>query len=62
MEIDTSMRPIEYYPLSISKKNDQIWLILQGDIVISVVCFCGQNGIRTLSKGHLAKVTLSGLC
>jgi len=48
------MRPIEYFPLSIKKKA-QIWLILQGGIVILVECiFFGQNGLRLgcLNREH----------
>jgi len=30
------MRPVEYYPLLVKKKNDQIWLILQNRIPVPV--------------------------
>jgi len=32
------MRAVEYFPLAIRKKNDEIWLILQGGIVIPADC------------------------
>jgi len=43
------MRAIEYFPLSI-KKNNQIWLVLQGGIVIPVIC---------MNKMELAPVALT---
>jgi len=32
------MRAVEYFPLAIKKKNSDIWLILQGGIVIPTEC------------------------